>query len=439
MHDCMVTEAEDPNRCSEAAGDCGLPATAIVFFISYVLIGGFVMLNLVIAVILQNFAGIGTDEARAVTEAMMLRFRDEWQLYDPAASGNIPSCELPGFLCRVPAPLGFLDEADDGARVLPTRGQRLALLREMAIPDHDGYVNFQELLQALTHHVHAHETLPPDLPEVAKLSSMLLRAKKKCNIDALPPPLFSQDEVYAALLMQAAWRGRHVRINVSPLTRRGKVKICAAGGGGGRGNRLSRISGAIGAGLSRISGVFGGRKSSGMGSNSASRRSRGMTRGSGGASGPPSGRLTPIESSLGESFVLGESFTPGARHSTDRATPLTPGGCRSGGEAARHSTDVDMLAERAAPALTIENSGGFEPSTSRGPQSATLQRITSPREGEQNQLRSWCADSRCKTSAKDLLTSSTSMPSVIERDTAGAERGWSQPEQAPAQSDLPRR
>ena len=68
MHDCMVDARLNPNRCSDEAGDCGSPPAALIYFISFALVGSFVMLNLVIAVILENFSAIGSEEDLVVPD-----------------------------------------------------------------------------------------------------------------------------------------------------------------------------------------------------------------------------------------------------------------------------------------------------------------------------------------------------------------------------------
>ena len=51
MHDTMVT---DGDGCSDAAGDCG-SYVAVPFFVAYTVIANFVVLNMMIAIILEEF------------------------------------------------------------------------------------------------------------------------------------------------------------------------------------------------------------------------------------------------------------------------------------------------------------------------------------------------------------------------------------------------
>lgn len=63
MADAMVEESS--GLCSQRDGDCG-SWMAIPYFISFLLIGSFVFLNLVVAVILQNFSSIGSQDPALV-------------------------------------------------------------------------------------------------------------------------------------------------------------------------------------------------------------------------------------------------------------------------------------------------------------------------------------------------------------------------------------
>ena len=52
MYECMV----QPPDCSPGQGNCGNLISPPIYFISFVLIGSLVMLNLLVAVVLENFS-----------------------------------------------------------------------------------------------------------------------------------------------------------------------------------------------------------------------------------------------------------------------------------------------------------------------------------------------------------------------------------------------
>ena len=53
MHDCMGRKSQS---CNKAEGGCGSPLLALIYFLSFVYVASFVLMNLVIAAILENFA-----------------------------------------------------------------------------------------------------------------------------------------------------------------------------------------------------------------------------------------------------------------------------------------------------------------------------------------------------------------------------------------------
>ena len=70
MHDAMITEGGSaPGRCSDAEGNCGSPFGAVLFFVSFFILESLVMLNLIVAVVLEAFE----EEEKAATDAAEVR------------------------------------------------------------------------------------------------------------------------------------------------------------------------------------------------------------------------------------------------------------------------------------------------------------------------------------------------------------------------------
>ena len=89
MDDAMVDEERgcDPDAVPT---DCG-STIAIPYFISFTVIGSFVMLNLVVAVILENFTALGNVNQELVSTNDITEFKEQWGMYDPDADGKIPA------------------------------------------------------------------------------------------------------------------------------------------------------------------------------------------------------------------------------------------------------------------------------------------------------------------------------------------------------------
>ena len=65
------------------------------YFISFTIIGTFVFLNLVVAVILENFQELSETDPDLVSALDIADFKEEWTFYDPDADGHIPAKMLP--------------------------------------------------------------------------------------------------------------------------------------------------------------------------------------------------------------------------------------------------------------------------------------------------------------------------------------------------------
>ena len=118
MSDATVKEAS--GLCKDSAGNCGSSA-AIPYFIGFQLLGSFVFLNLVVAVILENFSSLGNVRTDLVSASDLENFKESWSVYDPDGDSKIPMLCLPDLIMNVPPPMGLM-----GANVGPGGGPPLA-------------------------------------------------------------------------------------------------------------------------------------------------------------------------------------------------------------------------------------------------------------------------------------------------------------------------
>ena len=91
----------DPSRVPT---DCGSPA-AFVYFISYQLIAMLVLLNLIVAIILQNFSALGDINPHFASKADIEEFDDAWHRIDTEGSGYIVAESLAELLLNLSRPL----------------------------------------------------------------------------------------------------------------------------------------------------------------------------------------------------------------------------------------------------------------------------------------------------------------------------------------------
>jgi len=83
MHDCMITFPDCTNYSRELDGfwlpnDCGSPTWAYLYFLAFYIIGIFTLMNLFVAVILDNFQFCTNVDAARITKKDFEQFTEEW-------------------------------------------------------------------------------------------------------------------------------------------------------------------------------------------------------------------------------------------------------------------------------------------------------------------------------------------------------------------------
>ncbi|CAF1331232.1 unnamed protein product [Adineta ricciae] len=98
--DCDPTIKSPSNR-----GDCGITAIAIPFLVSYLIISSLVVVNMYIAVILENFSQAQEDVQQGLTDDDYDMYYEKWQYLDPSGSQFIRYDQLSDFVDGLEPPL----------------------------------------------------------------------------------------------------------------------------------------------------------------------------------------------------------------------------------------------------------------------------------------------------------------------------------------------
>ena len=151
----LTGSAPKPTLCADDGSDCG-SFGAVPFFFSFTVLSFFLLLNAVIAVLLEHFSENPDDNP--IHPQRFTDFAEEWSKLDPHANHRISATQLPVLLRRAPPPLGVgtekfsthsllvvLRALDDGPARLPVR--------------REGTLVFHELLMSLTRRS---VSMPPD-------------------------------------------------------------------------------------------------------------------------------------------------------------------------------------------------------------------------------------------------------------------------------------
>ena len=228
MHDCMGYEWGDNRmRCCPECGpvidgkvenvtipstgetmmrivpedSCGKTFLALmVVYLPFQLIMAYVVLSIMVGVILENFANVGSDNGKVNLDDLE-EFREVWLKYDPKGTFVVPSHNLLAILQQLKAPLGIA-----GVTPAMTRAEMLKHLGNLDIPDHGGYIHFLETLTAISNHI-AGEPLP-----ICETTNKIKKeAHRKMNNKRLDKPAHNALTNYLVSLLQSRWRGYAMR------------------------------------------------------------------------------------------------------------------------------------------------------------------------------------------------------------------------------------
>ena len=175
----------------------------IVYFVLFILICGFVMLNLVIAVILDNFQSYSGNVDLPVSEEDFTHFALEWGRIDRTGSYYIAVEKLPKLLKRLSAPLGVKN--------LPKGMIKRSLILTLFtcnVSVEEGKVHFSSVLKALAARLDGIEP-PPEPPKRRRRRGSVGSTISEAEEEELFGPYGEDDKVkhiFAAIHVQSAWR-----------------------------------------------------------------------------------------------------------------------------------------------------------------------------------------------------------------------------------------
>ncbi|XP_017160327.1 sodium channel, voltage gated, type VIII, alpha subunit b isoform X2 [Poecilia reticulata] len=93
------------NAGTPATGDCGNPSVGIFFFVMYIIISFLIVVNMYIAIILENFSVATEESADPLSEDDFETFYEIWEKFDPDACQFITYAKLSDFADALEHPL----------------------------------------------------------------------------------------------------------------------------------------------------------------------------------------------------------------------------------------------------------------------------------------------------------------------------------------------
>jgi len=226
--ECVEGSAENMHNLDKWCGNfdmsysnCGAGTTAVLYHVLFFTISAYMLLNLIVAIVLDNFSEAGDTDDEVVSPDNIENFRAEWVKLDPDADERIPIGDLQTLILRVEYPLGLKGSEEDGdskhktARKMTKEGP-LSKLKSVG-----GQVSYQDTLQALVMNATKTEDFDPEelmsLPGVKVVNDLQNKVEKKkqkfhrqMSKQGLGTPV-SSEEYSAAQEIQAAFRGKQAR------------------------------------------------------------------------------------------------------------------------------------------------------------------------------------------------------------------------------------
>lgn len=185
-------DCELPNPEMGSPGDCGSSTVGIAFLLSYLVISFLIVINMYIAVILENYSQATEDVQEGLTDDDYDMYYEIWQQFDPDGTQYIRYDQLSEFLDVLEPPLQIHK---------PNKYKIVS----MDIPICKGDLMFcVDILDALTKDFFARKGNP--IEETGELAEVAPGRPDEAGYEPVSSTLWRQREEYCARLIQNAWR-----------------------------------------------------------------------------------------------------------------------------------------------------------------------------------------------------------------------------------------
>ncbi|KAL0119390.1 hypothetical protein PUN28_007715 [Cardiocondyla obscurior] len=184
-------DCQEPNNEIGYPGNCGSSTIGIAYLLSYLVISFLIVINMYIAVILENYSQATEDVQEGLTDDDYDMYYEIWQQFDPDGTQYIRYDQLSDFLDVLEPPLQIHK---------PNKYKIVS----MDIPICKGDLMFcVDILDALTKDFFARKGNP--IEETGDLAEVQTRPDE-VGYEPVSSTLWRQREEYCARLIQNAWR-----------------------------------------------------------------------------------------------------------------------------------------------------------------------------------------------------------------------------------------
>ncbi|XP_021341539.1 sodium channel protein para-like isoform X8 [Mizuhopecten yessoensis] len=190
--DSALAGLSNEEDCEPEEGNCGIYGTAVCYLVTYLVISFLVVVNMYIAVILENFSQATEDVQQGLTPDDFDMYYEKWEKFDPEATQFIALDKLSD----------FVDYLEEPLRV-PKPNHFLLVKLDIAICEGDKCF-CRDILDALTKNFLGTSDTG-DIPAEAG------GPKENVEYNPISSTLMRQKEHYAARLIQKAYRAYRQR------------------------------------------------------------------------------------------------------------------------------------------------------------------------------------------------------------------------------------
>uniref|UniRef100_A0A8C3Y8L4 Sodium channel protein n=1 Tax=Catharus ustulatus TaxID=91951 RepID=A0A8C3Y8L4_CATUS len=198
----------NPNKThpgSSVKGDCGNPSVGIFFFVSYIIISFLVVVNMYIAVILENFSVATEESAEPLGEDDFEMFYEVWEKYDPDATQFIEYSKLSDFAAALEPPLHIPK---------PNKVQLIAMDLPVVSGDR---IHCLDILFAFTKRVLG-ESGEMDALRIQMEDRFMASNPSKVSYEPITTTLKRKQEEISATIIQRAYRRHLLKQSVKKLS-----------------------------------------------------------------------------------------------------------------------------------------------------------------------------------------------------------------------------
>ncbi|XP_043365639.1 sodium channel protein type 5 subunit alpha-like isoform X3 [Dermochelys coriacea] len=185
----------DPNlkNANGSKGDCGSPAVGILFFVTYVIISFLIVVNMYIAIILENFSVATEESTEPLSEDDFDMFYEIWEKFDPEATQFIEYSVLSDFADALAEPLRIAK---------PNKIKLIAMDLPMVSGDR---IHCLDILFAFTKRVLG-ETGEMDALKIQMEEKFMAANPSKISYEPITTTLRRKQEEVSAIIIQRAYR-----------------------------------------------------------------------------------------------------------------------------------------------------------------------------------------------------------------------------------------